>query len=209
MTWWSAAARLMKVTTTPVLQIAGDGRWEAARAVMVSGSSTKPSTVVQEVASTAVRDVAVEVLWPGQAFVGVRWPVDQLDDVARAASRASLMVGSAHGIEGALLTLLGTVPSRDLEFAELGAVNAWASVGPEVLWRRGHAHPPQALNALLTRRPDLTICAHPVAVELAVSQPLPCWIGIIVSTNSGPAHHLDRQALDQVLELSTVRAPFR
>lgn len=202
LTWWSAVARSTKVTTTPVLQVAGDGRWEGARAVVVSGSSTRAAMVVQEVASTADRDVAVEVLWPGQAFVGVRGPVEQLDDAAAAASRASVIVRSAHGIEGALLGLLSTVPNPDLEFAELGAVNAWASVGPEVLWRRGNAHSPQALDARLAGRPDLTICANPVAVELAVVHPRACWIGIVVSTKSGPAHYVDRQALDQVLALS-------
>jgi len=164
--------------------------------------------VVQEVASTAHRDVAVEVLWPGQAFVGVRWAVDQSAAAAAAASRAIAIVSdqnlhaSAHDLEGASLALLGAIPSPDLEFIELGALNAWTSVGSEVLWRRGETSRPAALEALLAGRPDLITCAYPVAVELTVTNPRPCWIGIIVSINSVSSHYLDRPVLDQILVIS-------
>ena len=105
-----------------------------------------------------------------------------------------------EAVQAALLALLGTEPSTVLEFAELGAVNAWKSTGPEVLWRRGDPLTPEALDAVLVRRDDLTTCSHPVAVEIAVARPRPCWVGITVSTRHGSVHHLDRQAVAQVFE---------
>jgi hypothetical protein len=207
-TWWSALARSMKVTTRPVLQIAADGCWERARVVEAADLSTTGPTAVREVASAARRDVAVEVLWPGQAFVGVRWPAAQADEAAAAASRTDGVLSRQGGvaapsiIEAALVALLGATPSPDLERAELGAVNAWASVGPEVLWRNGDAWTPQDLDALVAGRPDLCVCARPVAVELVVSRPRACWVGVVVSNGPGPDHHLDRQALDAVLRRS-------
>ena len=99
--------------------------------------------------------------------------------------------------------MLGTAPSSVLEFAELGAVNAWASTGPLVLWRQGEALVPTAVDEALASRPDLTRCTHPVAVELAATDPRPYWIGVTVSKRSGSTNTLDRDALDDELVRGT------
>ena len=207
--WYSALAQATHVTTTPVLQVAADGHCEGARLVSAADISTHTPPTLEQVASTAERDIALEILWPREAFVGVRWPIDDLDDAQAASARASEVVGdqarvitstaTARGLDAALLALVGATPSPDLEFAELGAVNAWGSIGPARLWTRGAPYSPAATEALLARRPDLTSCAHPLAVEVAATRLRPCWIGIIVSSNSSDNHHLDRPALNRVL----------
>src|SRR5262245_10392446 len=101
-------------------------------------------------------------MWPGQAFVGVSRGVGEWEGVAAAAGRAR----TGHTVEEALLALLDTTPSPGLELIELGAVNAWFSVPPEPLWRRGET--PQDIYSLPERRADLATCTHPLAVEFAV-----------------------------------------
>jgi len=157
--------------------------------------------VVQKVAHGAQEDLAVEVLWPGQAFAGVRWPAGEVQQAAAATARAYAVFSQMHEqpIEAGILALLGTRPGPDLELAELGAVNAWRSVGSLVLWRRGDDLTAEALHSRVARRPDLTTCSHPVAVELAAILPRPWWIGIVVSVGSGSVHHLDQHALGRVL----------
>ncbi len=71
--WWSAVLSSRTVTSVPVLQFAGDGRWETAGTVPVTADPTRLAARVEQVAATAEHDVAVEVLWPGQVFVGARW----------------------------------------------------------------------------------------------------------------------------------------
>ena len=203
--WWSVMSRVASVTMAPVLQVAADGRWETAAAVPVAGSPAAVRTVVEQVARAARVDIAVEIMWPAQAFVGVCWPADGWERAAAAASRgvAVLTSGSpvppSQTVEAALLALLGTTPGTDLELVELGAVNAWHSIGPEQLWRRRAVLTEQAVESVLVRRPDLANCSHPVAVELAVTDPQPCWVGIHVSTGTGPIHRLDRELLTKVL----------
>ena len=154
----------------------------------------------------ARRDVAVEVLWPGQVFVGARWDLAEDGgagaDAALAAARRALAALSASAprpAEAGLLALLDATPSPVPEFVELGAVNAWASVGPLTLWRRTEALTPAAVDAALASRPDLVECRYPVAVEVAVTRPRSCWVGVTVSTRTGLVHRLDRGALDEVL----------
>jgi hypothetical protein len=161
---------------------------------------------LERAARAAGHDIAVEIMWPGQAFVGVRWPAAKWLDAATAMDRVGGLFGNRSSLttsttaERGLLALLNAEPSPALERAVLGAVDAWRSLGPEVLWRQGEALSGQALGSILARRPDLTTCAHPVAVELVVTRPLPCWVGIYVSRHDGPVHHLDRKALDQILD---------
>jgi len=189
------------------VQAAADGRWETARELTIAGCADASHETLDGVVQAADDDVAIEVLWPGQAFVGVRWRSDETSAVDVALDRLRTVLHTPDSaadvwpIETALLALLGTVPSADLELAELGAVNAWASTGPEVLWQRGHGPGEPDLDNLLARRPDLTACSRPVAVELAVTLPRPSWIGIAVSTSgTEPVHRLDRRLLDDVLD---------
>ena len=159
------------------MQAAADGRWETARELTIAGRADASHEALDGVVQAADDDVAIEVLWPGQAFVGVRWRSDETSAVDVALDRLRTVLhppdsaADAWPVETALLALLGTVPSADLELGELGAVNAWASTGPEVLWQRGHGPGEPDLDKLLARRPDLTACSRPVAVELAAPFP--------------------------------------
>lgn len=80
-------------------------------------------------------------------------------------------------------------------------MNAWKSTEPLVLWRRGDPPSPAGRDAALTRRDDLTTCLHPIAIELAVTHPQPCWVGVIVSSSKGSVHRLDHQAVAQVFDV--------
>jgi hypothetical protein len=189
----------------PVLQIAGDGRWETAGTVPITAAPARLAAHVDQVAATAQRDVAIEALWPGQIFVGARWGLAESDAALAGARRAQAVLSApvTHPMEAALLALLGTTPNPAAEFAELGAVNAWASTGPLTLWRRGKALASTAVDEALASRPDLTECRHPLAVEIAATEPRPCWIGVTVSTRTGSSHRLDRDVLNKVLARGT------
>jgi hypothetical protein len=186
----------------PVLQIAADGAWESAAVLPVTTDPPAAAGVVERVAAAARHDVAIEVLWPGELFVGVRWGLAEVAEALAAVRRVSpLAVASAAGSAvSALVSLLGIVPNGVPELAELGAVNAWSSTRPLTLWRRGD---PLGLDTemdqTLRTRPDLTQCHHPVALEIAASDPRPWWVGIVVSTAIGSVHRLDRRLLDDAL----------
>jgi hypothetical protein len=204
--WWSVLSRATTVVTVPVLQVAADGQWETAEVVPVTGNPAAARNVIAEVAQAARNDVAVEILWPGQAFVGVQWPATSWMQAAAAASRGFVVLAtdSPAPVEAGLLALLGSTPGTDLDYVELGAVNAWHLIGPEPLWQPGAVLTAQAAESVLLCRPDLATCSHPLAVELGVMNPRPCWIGIYVSTGSGPVHRLDPRMLNNVL--SSVRS---
>lgn len=141
----------------------------------------------------------------GQAFVGARWPLAEIADALAATSRASRALGEGTLAAG-LLALVGEgMPEPTPEFAELGAVDAGASTGPQVLWRRGEQRSPSALDRVLSARPDLVEGARPLALELAVTRPRDCWVGVVVSRQIGLMHRLDRELLDEVLARVTGR----
>jgi hypothetical protein len=185
-----------------VLQVAGDGMWESAVALPVSSGPAASVAAVERVVAAAEHDAAIEVLWPGQLFVGVRWGVAEVDEAVAAAQRVhEALVGSVtNSAVSALVSLLGGVPECLPEFAELGAVNAWSSAQPLTLWRQGR---PLELTTMVTEalssRPDLTECSNPVALEIAAADPRPWWVGVVVSTAAGSAHRLDRGLLDDAL----------
>jgi hypothetical protein len=95
-------------------------------------------------------------------------------------------------------------PDAEVTMIELGAVNAWPSIGRETLWRAGQADAAH-LEDLAARRPDLARCAHPVAVEVAAATPRPCWVGVVVSGAAGPVHLLDLAAVREVFALGAHR----
>lgn len=80
MTWWAALSAIARATTARVLQVAADGSWETA---VVAQDGAVARGVIARVASMATRDVAAEVLWPGQSFVGVRWSLDELSEASQ------------------------------------------------------------------------------------------------------------------------------
>jgi hypothetical protein len=106
-------------------------------------------------------------------------------------------------VEAALLALLGSTPTSEPEFAELGAVRAWQSVGPLTLWRRGEVLIRERVDEALASRPDLTWCTRPVAVEFATTEPRACWIGVTESEPAGRHHRLDHGVVHDVLARGT------
>lgn len=104
-------------------------------------------------------------------------------------------------LETGLLVLLGAPPGDRARFAQLGAVNAWQSVGAENLWREGETYSPAGVEQILDRRPDLaSTCAQPVAVEFGLSGDLPAWIAFMVSEPGGP---VDRERLHDIVRRVT------
>ncbi len=200
---WTASA---PATGVPVLLVAADGAWEAAQVVEV-GDAVAAASALEAAASTAARDVAVEVFWPDESFIGVRWSLDDLDHASDHATATAVhcpAVGPQVTVAAALRSLLGAEPGPDPDRVELGAAGAWASVGPEVLWRRGQL-PTASPEHLPIRRPDLAWCAHPVAVEITATAPRECWVGIMVSRPRGDRHVLDLAAVLHLLSLTTDR----
>ena len=152
--------------------------------------------------ATAKHDVAIEVMWPGQVFVGVRWDLAEVDEAVAAVQRVSSVLTASVPSPGvsALVSLLGVVPECMPEFAELGAVNAWSSTRPLMLWRQGRPlELTTEVEEALSSRPDLAECFNPVALEIAASVPRPWWVGVVVSTAVGSAHRLDRRLLEDAL----------
>ena len=179
-------------TARPELQVAADGAWEAAAVVPVGGAAGK---ALAEAADAARTDVAVEVMWPGEVFVGVRWPRAAMGEATAALDRITAVPQEPAAM---LTALLGADPPDDVTLLELGAVGAWRSTGPELLWRADR--PGQLPTAVELRlRPDLQRNRCPLAVEVGADTPRPHWIGLVVSRPDGDRHRLDPDALAAVL----------
>ncbi|MGI8722917.1 MAG: hypothetical protein ACR2JG_11885 [Geodermatophilaceae bacterium] len=199
--WWLDAAAVVDVSRAPVVQVAADGCWEAALSASWEQAEDVPD-LVRRAAALGLRDVAIEVLWPGGGFVGARWSLEQVQTAADAGRRAAVLIAHAgmsadaspdngEPVTAALAALLDGLPGRNADRVEVGAVNAWASVGPQLLWQRGRPEAGLPLNELPGRRPDLCECRHPVALEIAATEPRACWVGVVVSTQHGLVHRLD------------------
>ncbi len=147
-------AGLQALPSAPELLVAGDGRWGTGITLPNTAGRTRLTACLEQVAAPAERDVAVEVLWPGRVFVGVRWGLAELPDALAGAERARVAVraGAPRPVEAALLALLGSTPTSEPEIAELGAVRAWQSVGPLTLWRRGEVAGSRRTAGWCTRR---------------------------------------------------------
>jgi hypothetical protein len=115
----------------------------------------------------------------------------------------AVTAGTARPVEAALVALLGSTPAAEPDLAEMGAVNAWRSIGPLILWRRGEMLMRERVDQAIAARPDLSECTHPVAVELAAATPRACWIGVTVSEPPGRHHHVNHDVLYDVLARGT------
>lgn len=189
----------------PLVQAAPDGQWE--RAVVIDGD---PELFIEPM-SHGVKHIGVEVMWPGHTFVGTGFLAEHWQQAADAVTRVlaafspessgaqQLGTQRRNTAAAGLHALLDQEPGDRACFAQLGAVNAWSSVGAETLWREGEPYSPQTVDAVLDRRPDLALtCAHPVAVEfgLANQGARPGWIAFYVAPPGGP---VDRAWLHEIL----------
>jgi hypothetical protein len=98
------------------------------------------------------------------------------------------------------LEALAGGPPAELSHVELGAANAWRSVGPMRLWTMGQHRPPAATAGRLDERPALARCIAPVALVATFSRPRQCWVGVEVSEPSADAHVVSPATLDALLE---------
>ena len=179
------------------LQAAADGRWEQAR---MCDAPVAPALARALVADSAApdADVAVEFEWVGTqlAFVGARrGPGDATafaDDVAR------LAAADPADPERALALLAGG-PPRAPEHLELGAANAWRSVGPLRLWSAGAGREPAPLAERLREHPRLACCSAPVALVLSFGAPRECWVGLELSARVGAEHIVEAARVEALV----------
>jgi hypothetical protein len=205
--WWEDLSALRPVTVAPVLQLAADGAWEQAAVVSLPAGLAAGRAALDTAVAAARVDVALEILWPGQVFIGVRWPREAIS-AAKAALDRVLAVFSAAAASGewtvtaALRAALDGQLGQELDLVEVGAVNAWRSIGPQMIWcsgQLGHLGQLDAALAVLHERSDLLGCGKPVAVEFVAYSPRPHWIGVYVSKEQDGQRRLDEAALGELL----------
>jgi len=179
LTGWSAQGRAR------IVQVAADGRWEESRSVKVPADDASARGLVRG-AGPGDADVAVEHEWLGRplVFVGARRAGDA---TAFEADVVAVAGGDVAEPLRALATLAGG-PPEGLDHVELGAANAWLSVGPLRLWTRGDDAIAPALEGRLADHPALGRSAAPVALTVSFGRPRECWIGVEISTPSGDRH---------------------
>jgi hypothetical protein len=146
-------------------------------------------------------DVAVEFEWLGHplVFVGAR-RTEGLEGEQASFEEAVVRVAALDPADPALALaeLAGAAPA-ELDHVELGAANAWQSIGPLRLWTRGEEPAPATATARLGDHPALTRCAVPVVLEVAFRRPRACWIGVELSEPSPAGYVLAAAKVDAVL----------
>lgn len=187
---WSAAGRAR------VLQAATDGGWEASRSVAVPADESSARALVRN-AGPDDADVAVEFEWLGYplVFVGARRAEDP---AAFAAGVVAVADGNSADPLMALAALAGGLP-EELDHVELGAANAWRSVGPLRLWTRGDDVVAVDLEARLNAHPALARCVAPVALEVSFRRPRECWLGVEVSAPSDGQHVVRAATVEELV----------
>jgi hypothetical protein len=186
--------------TKPTLaQFAKNGSWETAWAFTLE---TLPSENSITAFLESNQELAFEVFF-GQAFLGVRFEgkTDQVKSFAIACVQAFLLARDARTFFESLCEQTGlTNFTQSFSFAEIGAINAWRSVGAfkindllepdlEAIWQ---ALQTSSVTANTT---------HVKAIEFACNQPIAHWLALPVSLLEPPfelQENLIRQALEFV-----------
>lgn len=114
------------------------------------------------------------------------------DAVARIAER------EPTGPAEAIAVLAGGPPAIPAHL-ELGAANAWRSVGPLRLWTAGTGRVAGSVASLLSERPELARCSVPVALAVAFDEPRSCWIGVEVSERTDDGYVVGLPAVEALL----------
>lgn len=86
--WWLDAAAAITAFSAPVVQVAADGAWETAL-VLDRQDAGLAADLVAGAVNGALRDIAVEVLWSGEGFVGARWNMEEAEEAVAAVGRVA------------------------------------------------------------------------------------------------------------------------
>jgi hypothetical protein len=165
----------------------------------VSPQLPVPASDVDELIEHVIpsTDLAVEVLWPGPPIVFVGARVDRTDEPT-----LRQIATSGGGPPSRVLEALVGSPLGPATRAELGAINAWRSVGPLPL---ALAASVSVVREALSNRADLRNCSHPVALEVTHRQPREGWWAIEVSERVDAAHVVDVEKVVEVLHYAAHR----
>jgi hypothetical protein len=177
---YSFRERLNAARGAPLLQVAVDGWWERAIGLWLPTTTREAAGLLL---TAGARELGVEVLWPGPpiVFVGACFAASDRPPVCEIAMRHEWTPTQA------LKILVGDSLGAPLR-AELGAINAWRSVGPLPLALDAVA---AAIESKLLERADLMFCGHPVALEVQFESPRRAWCAIEVSARHGDKHVVD------------------
>ncbi len=199
---WSAGA------SARIVQVAAAGRWEQSRSIEIPAGADRARALVRD-AGPADADVAVEYEWLGRplVFVGARRTAE-LAGEPEDFEAAVVQVAKLHAADPwvALTTLAGGSPVEPMVI-ELGAANAWRSVGPLRLWDREDARASGTVAERLSRHPALARCVKPVALEVAFRGPRECWLGVEVSDPTAGGHVVAAARVELLLGRLLASAP--
>jgi hypothetical protein len=196
MTQFATLDGLPQFLFAPTLcQFAKNGVWEDAW----SFPSDRPPSLAELDDYLADRtEVAFEAFF-GRAFFGVRLSGTPLE--VKALSIKCLRAANAQAsFFDTLRHELGCqVVGQQPDFAEIGCVNAWRSIGAfRMTQPQPFASEFEPLWDLICDSPVGRDTDHPKAIEFAFKQPLEHWFGIPISVEGGPnrvSETLLRQAL--------------
>lgn len=163
------------------LQFASNGVWEEALRLDLPASKTALEAWLE----TASDDVALE-LFSGEAeFIGLRLkPFRHEAEILRFCDNPD--INSLREIFSAELF------SGKPDYAEIGVVNAWQSLGSKIIWQRGEALP--KLESM-----EVWIRPKPIALEFAYKHPLPHWQAFPVSVKTEQGYQIDLALLQEAL----------
>jgi hypothetical protein len=191
--------------TAPTLaQFAKHGSWETAWAFTLE---TRPSRTEVNAFLESSREVAFEIFF-GHAFLGVRFEAapDEVQTFALACVNAFEAARDAKGFFESLGSQTGlTHFAQSFSFAEIGAVNAWRSIGA---FQIGDLLAPdlESIWEALQTSTVATHTSHVKAIEFACKQPIPHWLALPVSSLEPPfelREDLIRQALELVIRANS------
>jgi hypothetical protein len=191
---WSAAGR------PRIIQTAAAGRWEEARSLAMPADAGAARALVRG-AGPPGADVAVEFEWLGHplVFVGARRAPGPAGEDGRFEEDVARLAGQDPADPASALALLAGGPPAEPDHVELGAANAWRSVGPLRLWTHGQDAAPGAVADRLRDHPRLARCHVPVAFAVGFRRPRECWIGVEISEPSAGGHVVAPAAVERML----------
>lgn len=197
MTQFATLDGLPHFMSAPTLcQFAKDGVWEEAWSFP---SDRLPSLLELENYLANRTEIAFEAFF-GRAFFGVRLSGTRPEVKAssiqclKAASAQALFFDTFRHELGC--PVLGQKP----DFAEVGCINAWRSVGAfRISLPQPCASEFELLWDLIEGSPVGRVTDHAKAIEFAFKQPLEHWFGLPVSVEGGP-NRVSKTLLRQTIE---------